>query len=385
MTRIRVAKLACLIFLLPTLGVASNLQDHPAIVVAYVFPQKGVLQPDQVDPHGVDRINYAFANIVDGRMVEGFQNDAANFEELNALKRENPSLEVLVSVGGWTWSNHFSDVSLTAQSRKVFIQSVMDFIAKYDLDGLDVDWEYPGQAGAGNVFRSQDKKNYTLLLKELRQSFDRRSRTTHKHLFLTIAAGTDNEFLTHTQMGKVQRYVDAVNLMCYDYYEPGSDAITGNHAPLYANPADPKRASSDASVRAFEAAGVPTSKIILGVPFYGHMWGQVANVSHGLFQPGKPVPNGYAPYTAISGSMLNHGFIRYWDAAANVPYLYNETGKIFVSYEDPESLAIKCNYVLKNKLGGVMFWSYLNDTSGALLGAIDRGLRGPSNTHAGSQ
>lgn len=385
MTRIRIAILVGMTLFVPAMGVASQPADHRPIVVAYLFPQKGLLQPDDVDPHRVDRINYSFANIADGRMVVGTQNDAANLEQLNALRKQNPSLQVLVSVGGWIWSGHFSDVSLTAQSRKIFIQSVMDFITKYELDGLDVDWEYPGQVGAGNVFRSEDKKNYTLLLKELRQRFDRESKTTHKHLYLTIAAGTDNDFLSHTEMAKVQRYVDAVNLMCYDYYEPGSDPITGNHAPMFANPADPKRASSDASVKAFEAAGVPASKIILGVPFYGHMWGQVANVNHGLFQPGKAVPNAYASYTAISGSMLNHGFVRYWDAAANVPYLYNESGKVFVSYEDPESLAIKCDYVLKNKLGGVMFWSYLNDTSGALLGAIDHGLREPSDSHAGSQ
>lgn len=385
MTRIRIANVIGLMLLVPSMGVASQPSDYRPVVVAYLFPQKGLLQPDDVDPHRVDRINYSFANIADGRMVAGSQNDAANLAQLNALRKQSPSLQVLVSVGGWIWSTHFSDVSLTAQSRKIFIQSVMDFITRYDLDGLDVDWEYPGQVGAGNVFRSQDKKNYTLLLKDLRRRFDRESKTTHKHLYLTIAAGTDSDFLAHTEMAKVQRYVDAVNLMCYDYYEPGSGPITGNHAPMFANPADPRQASSDASVRATEAAGVPASKIILGVPFYGHIWGQVANVNHGLFQPGKPVPNAYASYTAISGSMLNHGFVRYWDAAASVPYLYNETGHIFVSYEDPESLAIKCNYVLKNKLGGVMFWSYLNDTSGALLGAIDRGLREPADSHGGSQ
>ena len=80
-------------------------------------------------------------------------------------------------------------------------------------------------------------------------------------------------------------------------------------------------------------------KLVLGVPFYGHVWGQVPATNHGLFQPGQPVPNAYANYAAIVSTMLGQGYTRYWDAAASVPYLYNAEKQIFVSYEDPESLA----------------------------------------------
>jgi chitinase len=127
-------------------------------------------------------------------------------------------------------------------------------------------------------------------------------------------------------------------------------------------------------VRAFEAAGVPASKIVLGVPFYGRMWGQVADVNHGLFQSGKPIPNSYTPYSAITATMLNKGYERFWDAASKVPSLYNKNEKIFVSYEDPESLALKCDYVRTHKLGGIMFWSYFNDSSGELLGTINHAM-----------
>jgi chitinase len=178
----------------------------------------------------------------------------------------------------------------------------------------------------------------------------------------------------------VQLYIDQVNLMTYDYYEAGDDPTTGNHAPLFTDPTDPKKDSADATVRAFEAAGVPAAKIVLGVPFYGRMWQQVASVNHGLFQTGKPVPNGYAPYNVIKETMLGHGFTRYWDTQSNVPYLYKEEKQVFVSYEDPQSLAVKGNYVLTHKLGGVMFWSYFNDSSGELLGAIDQSLQAPHAT-----
>ncbi len=172
----------------------------------------------------------------------------------------------------------------------------------------------------------------------------------------------------------MQRYVDTVNLMAYDYVEPGSDPLTGHHAPLFTNPADTRGNSGDASVRAFEQAGVPAAKILLGLPFYGHVWGEVADRDHGLFQPGKPVPKAYAPYSVIMGSMLNQGFVRYWDPVSSAPYLYSAEKQIFVSYEDTQSIAAKSNYVLAHKLGGVMFWDYSGDPSGVLLQAIQSSL-----------
>lgn len=354
----------------------SARSENPA-VVAYVFPQNNVLQPGQIDAQSLTRINYAFANIESGRMVAGFTKDAENFAFLNSLKHQNPRLTVLVSVGGWLWSTNFSDISLTAQSRQLFIDSVMEFLTRYDLDGLDIDWEYPGMAGSGHPFRPEDKQNFTLLLKELRERFDPQTRKTHRRLYLTIAAGASNEFLDHTEMAKAQRYLDTVNLMAYDYYEPGSDGTTGHHAPLYTSDADPKKISGDASVRAFEQAGVPAAKILLGLPFYGHIWGNVPDQNHGLFQPGKPIPNGYAPFSLITQTMLNSGpdqFVRYWDPTASVPYLYSSQKQVFVSYEDPESIAAKCRYVQSHKLGGVMFWDYSSDPSGTLLRAIDTSL-----------
>jgi chitinase len=354
-------------------------QSRPApIVLAYVFPQANVLQPGQIDALSLTRINYAFANIADGRMVTGFANDAANFAYLTGLRKTNPSLKIFVSVGGWLWSTNFSDVCLTESSRQRFIESVIVFLTLYELDGLDIDWEYPGLPGAGHPFRNEDKQNFTTLLKELHKRFDQDAKKTGRPLLLTIAAGASDEYIAHTEMEKVQKYVDTVNLMGYDYYEPDSDAITGNHAPLFTDPADPKKISVDASVRAFEQAGVPAEKILLGAPFYGHVWGNVAAQNNGLFQPGKKIPSAYAPFSAIESTMLNNGFVRYWDSMASVPYLYNPDKQIFVSYEDPQSLAAKGAYVLNHKLGGIMFWDYSGDPSGKLLSAINLSLRSSS-------
>lgn len=377
--------------LLLLLTLALSLFASPAlakskkfVIAAYVFPRNMVLTADQVAAKKLTRINFAFANIDQGRIVEGDPSDAANLATLVGLKKENPDLTVLVSVGGWLWSGRFSDAALTEASRAKFIDSVAAFITRYNLDGLDIDWEYPGMEGAaGNVFRPEDKQNYTLLLKELQERFKKMQKTLHRRLYITIAAGSSTEFLQHTEMAKVQKYVDTVNLMAYDYYEPGDDKLTGNHAPLFVDPADPKGISADRSVKEFEAAGVPADKIVLGVPFYGHVWGHVSATNNGLFQPGLPVPNVYANFGAVAGTMLSQGYTRYWDEKASVPYLYNPQKQIFVSYEDPKSLALKCKYVIDHHLAGMMFWEYESDPSGKLLDAIDLGLA--ANLHQSGQ
>ena len=369
------------LFCSPILLAGTTAQTPKPVIVAYVFQRNDLIQPGQITAQKLTRINYAFANLQNGRIVNGFTNDDKNLAALVALKQENPSLTVLVSVGGWAWSGNFSDMALNKKSRNLFIESVVDFVDHNQLDGLDIDWEYPGLVGAGNHFRPVDKQNYTLLLKELRQRFNQQEKKLHRRLYLTIATGASSEFLAHTEMGKAQKYVDTVNLMAYDYYEPTDDAIAGHHAPLFTNPADPKKISGNRSVQEFEQAGVPAAKLVLGVPFYGHVWGQVSDTDHGLFQAGKPVPNAFAKYGNITTTMLNNGYTRYWDPIASVPYLYNPEKKIFVSYEDPESLTLKSKYVLDHKLGGMMFWDYSGDPTGALLDAIDTGLQRNPDVH----
>ncbi len=345
------------------------------VVAGYVFARGQALKPGSVNALSMTRVNYAFANIRHGEMVEGSIYDAANLAYLTGLRKENPSLTVLVSVGGWLGSGEFSDVALTADSRGRFIASVVDFLRRYDLDGLDIDWEYPGIAGAGHRFRAEDKQDFTALLVGLRARFDGEEKKLHRHWALTIAAGANEEFLEHTEMGKVAVALNAVNLMAYDYYEPGDSATTGHHSPLYMNPADPKKVSAAQSVEAFLRAGVPAEKIVLGVPFYGHAWANVPAAGHGLYQPGTKSEHISISYPAIRADGLDGGFTRYWDDVAKAPWLYNAEKKLFVSYEDPESLKIKCRYVLEHHLGGVMFWSYENDDSGELLRTINSVLR----------
>src|SRR6185503_20086693 len=145
------------------------------------FPKDEVVDPAAIAADELTHINYAFANIADGRVVEGFKNDAENFRVLAALRRRHPHLKLLVSVGGWTWAGGFSDAARTPESRRRFVQSAVEFVRRHDLDGFAVDWEYPGLPGYGNPHRPEDKQNFTALMAELRAALDREGASRRRH------------------------------------------------------------------------------------------------------------------------------------------------------------------------------------------------------------
>ena len=348
------------------------------VVIGYVFPQEKVLAPTDIAAEKLTHINYAFANIQDGVMVEGFAHDAANFAVLNGLKARNPNLKVLVSVGGWSWSGRFSDMALTADSRKRFIDSAVAFLKRYQLDGLDIDWEYPGQIGMNNKFRPEDRENSTALLRELRAALDQAAGPGGKRYLLTMATEASDDWLVHTEMSKAQAYLDYVNLMAYDQFGADSDKVAGHHAPLFTSPANPKHDSAATSISHYIAAGVPARKIVLGVPFYGKAWGNVRPVNGGLYQAGGPAkPHLQTSFRAIREQLENkNGFVRQWDDASKAAYLYNADQKIFITYEDEQSVRAKASFVVDRGLAGIMFWEYSEDPGNALLDAINEEFKG---------
>ena len=353
-----------------------GLTVHPAataarpVVIGYLFPQERLLDPAAIAAEKLTHINYAFANIRDGQVVEGFARDADNFKVLAAVRRSHPHLKVLVSVGGWTWSKGFSDAVLTPERRQRFVQSAVVFVRRHDLDGFDVDWEYPGLPGDDNPHRPEDKANFTVVMAELRRALDADAAARGRKSLLTFAAGAFPAFIANTQMAKVQAVVDYVNLMTYDFRVASVDRIAGHHANLFDHPSDNKRRSADRAVQEFLASGVPKGKLVMGVPFYGRGWREVNPVADGLYQPGSAV-EGDLTYGRLAAEVIGRdGFLRRWDATAQAPFLWNAGQRIFISYDDPESMRRKANYVRDKGLGGVMFWQYAEDPSGALLDAL---------------
>jgi chitinase len=354
-------------------GPARAASPSPYVVIAYVFPRTGVVDPATIAVEKLTHINFAFANVVDGRVVEGSTHDADELRALTGLRRRRPDLKVLASVGGWTWSGAFSDAVLTPEARARFVGSAVEFLRRHDLDGIDIDWEYPGLPGNDNVHRPEDTRNFTAVMAELRSALDGEGAARGRHYLLTFAAAANPEYLEHVEIGKVQESVDFVNLMTYDFRE-GSDALAGHHANLYLNPSDDKRLSTDRAVRSFLLAGTPPGKLVVGVPFYGRGWAQVRAEAHGLYQPGRPLSGLDLHYGALVGLIGHAGWARFWDDRAQAPFLWNADKREFVSYDDPESLRVKCRYVRSHGLAGMMFWEYYADSTGTLLDTLAKEL-----------
>ena len=131
----------------------------PTAIIGYVFPQERLLAPAEIDAAKLTHVNYAFANVRDGRLAPGFAREAENLRVLTGLRAAHPQLRILVSVGGWTWSKGFSDLALTAEGRLGFCESAIAYLRRHDLDGIDVDWEYPGLPGDGNPHRPEDRSS----------------------------------------------------------------------------------------------------------------------------------------------------------------------------------------------------------------------------------
>jgi chitinase len=363
--------LACVLtYLAPPAG-ANETQPK---VVAYV---QGGSIPARIDARKLTHIDYAFARIDSNRAVLDRPGAAQDLASLRALKAQNPRLRVMVSIGGWT-ADGFSDAALTESSRQELSRSVSALLQQYDLDGVDLDWEYPGQGVAGIKYREADKHNFTLLLQTLRRELDAagaaRGRTGSDHYLLTIA-GADREYFDHVEMSQLHVYLDWVNEMAYDFFN-SLTPTTGHQAGLYRSRfAAPSDRTGDAAVRQYLAAGVPAEKIVLGVPFYGRGFAGVTPRHNGVNQPYQRSEDFVSYAKLVADFIGQQGFIRYWDAQAQAPYLWNSASRRFITYDDPQSIAIKRCYVQAMHLGGMMFWELPLDKDGELLNAVS--LAGP--------
>ncbi len=339
-------------------------------VIAYVAGYQNNWGANFEKAKQVTHINYAFANIKDGKVVLGNEKDVEDLQKLNALKKVNSDLKILISVGGWSWSKNFSNAVLTENSRQIFANSAIDFMLKYQIDGIDLDWEYPGQIGDNNVYRKEDKENFTSILKLIRYKLD--SLSNNKYL-LTVATGANQNYLDHTNMKEAQKYLDFINIMTYDFYTGGSK-YTGHHANLYNSEHNIKHPrSAEIAVEQHLKVGIPANKLVLGVPFYGRWWKRVNPKNNGLYQPSTGVTGAYG-YSQIADSIKSKTFTSYWDKSAGAPYIWREKDSLFLTYENEQSLNIKSDFVKSNQLGGIMFWQF-NGDNGELLNTIDAQLK----------
>jgi chitinase len=342
-------------------------------IIGYVAGYENY-DPALVDAKKLTHINYAFANIVDGEPKFELTTDSVKISKLIALKKSNPKLKILYSIGGWVWSNHFSHTAAYKENRIKFAISSVKLMKKHGFDGVDLDWEYPGQRGEDNDFRPSDKNNFNLLLEEIRKELEKVGAIDNKHYLLTIATGADQAYIDNTDLGKAHKYLDFINVMCYDFYH-GWFFQTGHHANLYPSKKEKFTGNSgQEAIRRHIKAGVPSNKLIMGIPFYARQWKKVALANDGLYQTAMTTGT-IAPYWDIVEKIKSGNYKKGYDDSAKASYLWNAKDSIFISWETPKEIKQKTTYIKKNNLGGAMFWEYSLDKDQELLNTLFQNIK----------
>lgn len=292
-------------------------------IVGYVTSWSDVIP----DPKTITNINYAFGHVKDS--FDGVRIDNENrLRKIVDLKKKNKNLEVQLSIGGWG-SGNFSEMAADPYKRKAFAEDCRRIVDEYGLDGIDIDWEYPGSGLAGISSSPKDKDNYILLMKDLRNSLG-------NDKLLTLASPATVSFY---EFKPIMPYVDFVNIMAYDLNRPPY-----HHSALFRSELSGEM-TADEGVRAHIESGIPAEKIVLGVPFYGH---------------GKK--GEYPDFINYKDIKVVDGMKEMYDEIACMPYIVNESGDMVICFDNPESLKRKCEYVNEYGLAGIMFWDYSGDT-----------------------
>ncbi len=369
-----IASLVVMASVFSTAVASSTSASSKRIIAYYTSWGTGRMAIADIPDHLLTHLNYSFINVsADGECI--VDQPAAHGAQLTELRTLYPDLYLVLSVGGWTWSENFSDAAMTAASRQQFAESCVDLMVQYDFDGLDIDWEFPVRPGEVDTpGRPEDRENFTGLLADLRQQLDMQGAQDGRHYELSIAAPSSAWFYNALELDKIHEHLDYINLMTYSFVG-GWSGTTGLDSALYA---DSSSASSvDSTVNAFLGAGIPSDKLVVGIGYVGTGWRDVPDANNGLYQTaGNTIPAINLFYrTMIDSYLSNPDYAQYWEPTAQVPYLYNSTNNDFISYMNPQGVFARSQYVLENDLGGVMFWELTADTDDYVLTtALDVGF-----------
>ncbi|XP_046972453.1 chitinase-3-like protein 1 [Vanessa cardui] len=288
-----------------------------------------------------------------------------NLGKFNALKQQNSKLKTLLAVGGWNEASaKYSVMAANPTLRKNFVSSALAMVLQYGFDGLDVDWEYPNRRDSVNG--QADINNFTQLLKELREAFEKYG------LLLTAAVSSVKSSASLSyDIPSIVQYLDLVNVMTYDMYGAW-DPKTGHNAPLHRSEGDlninkDQLNTVDVALEYWLEQGCPPEKLVLGLPFYGHTF-QLASADNNGVGASAVGPGLAGPYTSTSGTigyneicqkLRTESWEKRYDKSAKVPYAVQ--GKNWVSYDDANSLVTKVEYALQFNIAGVMIWSIETD------------------------
>ncbi len=374
--------------LLLILVVSCKKNQEPFAVMAYYMPSTEENNLNNLPLDRLTHIIFSFTIVIDNQMQFSDAESGDQLKDLVKQKEKYPHLKVMVACGGWGGSGGFSEMATNVQNRQIFVTSCIQFLQEYDLDGLDIDWEYPGLPGIGNPHKPKDKEGFTALMKELRTAMNE----TGKKYTLTFASAGWEKYYDFVELDNVMPSVDYMNIMTYDF-TGGNAKVTSHHTnlglvtaddfkdtPAYINYTESETTYHPRScqfiINYCINKGVKPEQIVIGAAFYGKGWVGVDPDNNGLYQQNKGGWPG-ARYHELKDNYINkNGFIRYWDETAKAPFLYSSQDSVFITYDDPESVALKTQYALNNKLGGIMFWQLNGDTQqNDLLNAIDNEVK----------
>lgn len=310
---------------------------------------------------------------------------AGHMAEYKYYKSQYPNVKLFISVGGWTRGQNFHAMAKTSATRKVFIDSVIEFLNTYPfVDGIDIDWEYPGidrptdpydQYDYGCPGGPEDGANFTLLLKELREAYNAHNL---RNKLLTIAAPAGMEKIKLTNPSEYSKYLDFINVMTYDMHGAW-EGQTNHQSAIYKSSDDPSSSqmlTTEEAMKIFtDQYGIPASKLNVGTPFYSRGWAGINNNTgkDGLYAtttsyyrgswdlPSHPQPGGQVPYYELKQLETTNGWQKYRDYKAKVPYLYNKSKGIMLSYEDEASLTERSRFIKDNGYGGLVIWQLTGD------------------------
>ncbi|KAK7112259.1 hypothetical protein V1264_011736 [Littorina saxatilis] len=342
-------------------------------------PEGAKYFPEDIDPSLCSHMIYSFAKL-NGNNLTAFEwNDETTpwmkgmYERFNDMK-SGTNVKTLLAVGGWNLgSAPFTKMVATAQSRQAFADQSLSFLKSRGFDGLDLDWEYPANRGSP----AEDKGKFTLLVKQLRETYNRDAANNGGSPLLlsaAVAAGK-SKIDTAYDVVEISKHLDFINLMSYDLH--GSwEPQTGHQSALYQDTGETAPESYlnvDWAARYWASKGCPKHKLVIGIPTYGRSFTLQSTASTGVGAPTRGA--------GTRGQFTREaGFLSYYEVcrmnataqvrrieSQNVPYLVK--GDQWVGYDDIDSVRGKARYAKDNGYGGVMTWALdLDDFSGTFCG-----------------
>lgn len=295
----------------------------------------------------IDVINYSFAKIVNGELsVAGLSNLQ------NVLKLRAKGVRVVIVIDGVSEDTRaaFATAASSAANRDKLATSIANVIEQYQLDGVDLDWEFP--TGSTQV------ANFSLLVKRIREKLDESDRE-----LILSAAVISGGYSNHYDLVELNKYLDFLHIMSYGMSGRSSarhqSALIKSTYATYA---------INSSVNLYISGGFSREKIVFGIPFYV-VAGDWTNPSAPAL--GQSLVNGFTVSysTFMASHFTQQNYVEYYDANAMVYYAMSPTR--FASYDNPASIHLKCEWAIDNGLAGVMFWDYGHDQAGGtLLNAI---------------